>query len=157
MRQQSTFRLIQFFSIALLLLAPLLSSAQIYKCMENGSVTFQSDPCKTAGTQMRIDAGPSEHAVRDAQNRANRDKKSAWEKPASPPPNRISAVESHPPDCEKLNRAVSDAEGQRNQLIVGAMNPGATDAGMRNINRRGAQIDQQYNNAKVMADVTGCQ
>lgn len=106
---------------------------------------------------MHLDAGPSEHAVKDAQNRANKDKKSAWEKPASAAPNRNGAVESHPPDCEKLNQAVADAEGQRKQLMVGATNPGATDAGMRNINRLGAQIDQRYNNAKVMAEVTGCQ
>jgi hypothetical protein len=152
----SQVRLLHMVGTALLAACPMLCGAQVYKCTENGSVTFQSDPCKSAGTLMHLESGPTEQAILDAQNRAEKDKKSAWTKPASPAPSRNGAPESHPPDCSKLNQAVADAEGKRAQLMEGSWRPGGTDAGTRNINRLSGPIDQQYNYAKNIADASGC-
>lgn len=104
---------------------------------------------------MHIDSGPSAQAINEAKNRADKDKKSAWDKSASPTTSRNDAPEAHPPDCEKLNKAVADAEAQRKELIApGIGSP--TSAGIRNVNRLSGPVDQQYNYAKNMADASGC-
>lgn len=150
-------RLLHLIGTALLLVLPMVCGAQVYKCTENGSVTFQADPCKTGGTVLHIDSGPTEQSIAEAKKRAEKDKKSAWTKSAGQPAALRNGVpEIHPPDCQKLHQAVADAEAKRSQLMEGSWRPGGTDAGMRNINRQSVPIDAQYNYAKNISDASGC-
>jgi len=150
-------RFLNMIGIAILSLSPMLCAAQIYKCVENGSTTFQSEPCKSGGTLMHLDTRPSavddEAARIHAENIRKASEQSAldWKERKK----REDAIKV--PDCEKLNKAVADSDAQRKQLTMGIGNPGTTDAGIRNVNRLMGPVNQQYNNAKVMADASGCQ
>jgi hypothetical protein len=157
MSKSHHFRFQKIVGTALLTMSPMWCGAQIYKCVENGSPTFQSEPCKTGGTLVHLDAGPTAQEIEAARARTENGKKASEQIDSDWKLRKKSADAIKPVDCGKLNKSVADAEAQRNQLMMGVGNPGATDAGIRNVNRLSGPIDQQYNYAKNMAGASGCQ
>jgi Domain of unknown function (DUF4124) len=139
---------------ALLIFLPLICSAQVYKCTDNGSTTYQSEPCKGDGKVMQLEAGPSEQKIQEARDRADKEKKAAWTPQVSSKAQGQRNLNSPaPPDCDKLNKSVDDLQAQGKQLDREAFNGTGNP---RLLNKLGASNQQQYNSALQSAQSVGC-
>lgn len=150
-------RILRFIGGVLLALSPLLCSAQLYKCTENGTSTFQSEPCKGAGKVVHVDAPPSAQSTQEAQDRAASDKQAVSDINTGRQQKNQQAANAAPgADCGKLNKAVEDANVEYMKLSREGALPGVTPAGMRNNQRLATAAQKQLFDAKFNASIYGC-
>ena len=154
MKKMILYRLLQLVGATLLSAAPLVCNAQVYKCVENGSTTFQGEPCKNGGSQMHLDAGPSAQAVEEARLLADKNKKAAADSTNDWRTKQKNAAALKGADCGQMNQRVASLQATGKQYN--------RDAIMDNgnpviLNKLSAANQRQTGDAQNLAQAFGCQ
>jgi hypothetical protein len=151
-------------SALLFSLAPAYCAAELYKCINDGKTTYQSDPCKGEGKEVHVAPAPSAEAVREAQARAANDAQAANMAGIQRHQREMqaqyrAAAERQPtaPDCAKLNKDVADAYGQRNGLNRASREMGVVSGELKNnLDQAAATNNQRIAQTQQAANQAGC-